>query len=62
MQSVTVVGHRAGASLVTALTAMPKRRGAPIQRLFHQVSKNFQHNSIILGLAQKFANKSGIEN
>lgn len=41
-QSVTVVGHRAGASLVTALTAMPKRRGAPIQRLFHQVSNNFR--------------------
>ncbi|XP_059478726.1 neurotactin isoform X2 [Neocloeon triangulifer] len=35
--AVTVVGHRAGASLVTALTALGKRREAPIQRLFNQV-------------------------
>ncbi|CAB3372934.1 Hypothetical predicted protein [Cloeon dipterum] len=35
--TVTVVGHRAGASLVIALTALSKRREAPVQRLFNQV-------------------------
>ncbi|KAF4523625.1 hypothetical protein B566_EDAN010134 [Ephemera danica] len=35
-KSVTIVGHRGGASLVAALTALPKRRGAITNRPFKQ--------------------------